>query len=393
MKKVLVLGGGFAGVDTAAHLRKEGYDVTLVSDRDYFYIYPTSIWIATGEADMNDVKIGLDELKQAHGFDVIVDGVAKIEAGANRVTLASGKEIRDYDYLVVAMGAHKMVHPGQKEHTLSICGDPLEAPKIKRRIDELIARGGGKIAFGFGGNPKDSSAVRGGPGFEVFFNLHNKLKKLGIRDRFDMTFFAPMPKPGARMGEQALAMMDTMFERNGFKKHFGKKIKRFEADGIVFEDDGKVESDFTMYIPAGDGHAVIKNSDLPTNEAGFVKINDFSEVVVDGKPTNVYAAGDVAALEGPDWRAKQGHVAEVMAKNIAYNIVQRDLGSDKRKGYQEHLNILCVMDTGDGAGFVFRNTKKAFMLPMPKLGHWMKKGWGWYCRNTKLGKIPRIPGM
>ncbi len=393
MKKVLVLGGGFAGVDTAAHLRKEGYDVTLVSDRDYFYIYPTSIWIATGEADMNDVKIGLDELKQAHGFDVIVDGVAKIEAGANRVTLASGREIRDYDYLVVAMGAHKMVHPGQKEHTLSICGDPLEAPKIKRRIDELIARGGGKIAFGFGGNPKDSSAVRGGPGFEVFFNLHNKLKKLGIRDRFEMTFFAPMPKPGARMGEQALAMMDTMFARNGFKKHFGKKIKRFEADGIVFEDDDKLESDFTMYIPAGDGHDVIKNSDLPTNEAGFVKINDFSEVVIDGKPTNVYAAGDVAALEGPDWRAKQGHVAEVMAKNIAYNIVQRDLGTGKRKGYQEHLNILCVMDTGDGAGFVFRNSKKAFMLPMPLLGHWMKKGWGWYCRNTKLGKIPRIPGM
>ncbi|HHH73008.1 MAG TPA: sulfide:quinone reductase, partial [Sulfuricurvum sp.] len=173
----------------------------------------------------------------------------------------------------------------------------------------------------------------------------------------------------------------------------GKKIKRFEADGVVLEDDSKIESDFTMFIPAGDGHQVIKDSDLPTNEAGFVAINDYSEVIIDGEVSNVYAAGDVAALEGPDWRAKQGHVAEVMAKNIAYNIVQRDQGSAKRKGYQEHLNILCVMDTGDGAGFVFRNDKKAFMLPMPVVGHWMKKGWGWYCRNTKLGKIPRIPGM
>jgi sulfide:quinone oxidoreductase len=392
MKKVLVLGGGFAGVDTAAHLRKEGYDVTLVSDRDYFYIYPTSIWIPTGDADLNDVKISLSDLKKAHGFDVVVDGVTKIEAQANRVTLASGRVIDRYDYLVVAFGAHKMKHPGQ-EHTLSICGDPLEAPKIKRRIDDLIAKGGGKIAFGFGGNPKDSSAVRGGPGFEVFFNLHNKLKKLGIREQFDMTFFAPMEKPGARMGEQALGMMDMMFERNGFHKHFGKKIKRFEEDGVVFEDDSKLESDFTMFIPAGDGHQVVKDSDLPTNEAGFVKINDYCEVLFDGRESNVYAAGDVAAREGPDGRAKQGHIAEVMAKNIAYNIAQRDRGSSARKGYQEHINILCVMDTGDGAGFVFRDSKRGFMIPMPFVGHWMKKGWGWYCRNTKLGKIPRIPGM
>ncbi len=392
MKNILVLGGGFAGVDTAAYLKKEGYNVTLVSDRSYFYIYPTSIWIPTGDADFSDVKVDLQDLQKAHGFHLVIDGVEKIEAGANRVSLSSGKVLDNYDYLVVAMGAHKMKHPGQ-EHTLSICGNPLEAPKIKRRIDELIAKGSGKIAFGFGGNPKDSSSVRGGPGFELFFNLHNLLKKKGIRDNFEMTFFAPMPKPGARMGEQALAMMDTMFERSHFHKRFGKKIKRFEADGVVFEDDSKLESDFTMFIPAGDGHRVVKESDLPVNDAGFIKINDYSEVIIDGKVSNVYAAGDVAALEGPEWRAKQGHVAEVMAKNIAYNIVERDRGSDKRKGYQEHLNILCVMDTGDGAGFVFRDSKKAFMLPMPFVGHWMKKGWGWYCRNTKLGKIPRIPGM
>jgi len=53
--KVLILGGGFAGVEAAIFLRKEGYSVTLVSDRDYFYIYPTSIWIPTGEAEFEDI--------------------------------------------------------------------------------------------------------------------------------------------------------------------------------------------------------------------------------------------------------------------------------------------------------------------------------------------------
>ncbi len=76
------------------------------------------------------------------------------------------------------------------------------------------------------------------------------------------------------MGPQALKMMDMFFSKLNIKKHFGKKIKRFESDGIIFEDDSKLESDFTMFIPAGDGHQVFTNSNLPLNEAGLIKIND-----------------------------------------------------------------------------------------------------------------------
>jgi len=383
MKKVLVLGGGFAGVDAAAHLKKMQYDVALVSERDFFYIYPTSIWVPTHESEFKDVCV--DEL--------IIDSVSKISKEKNCVTLQSGQIIDDYDYLIIAMGASKM-KPKGVEHTLSICGAPQQALEIRDALDKLVAKGSGKIAMGFGGNPKDSSAVRGGPGFELLFNVHNMLKKKGIRENFELTFFAPMAEPGKRMGPQALKMMDMMFNKLGIKQHFGKKITQFEADGIVFEDNSKLEADFTMFIPAGDGHDVIKNSDLPTNDAGFVKTDDYSCVLnEDGSMSNIYAIGDVASLEGYDWRAKQGHVAEVMAKNTAHNIEQRDNGGSDFKGYNEHLNILCVMDSGDGAAFVYRDEKRAFMIPMPIIGHWLKKGWGFYCRNSKLGKIPRIPGM
>ncbi|WP_457749378.1 NAD(P)/FAD-dependent oxidoreductase [Sulfurimonas sp.] len=393
MKKVLILGGGFAGVDAAAHLRKLDYDVTLVSNRDYFYIYPTSIWIPTHESDFKDVCVDLKELQRAHGFKLIIDEVAAISKENNSVTLANSGVISDYDYLIIAMGASKMKAPGI-ENTLSICGAPEQSLQIRDALDALIEKGSGKIAMGFGGNPKDSSAVRGGPGFELLFNVHNMLKKKGIRDNYELTFFAPMAEPGKRMGPQALKMMDVMFKKLNLKQHFGKKIKQFKKDGIVFEDDTKLESDLTMFIPAGDGHQVIKNSDLPINEAGFIKTDDYSCVVnEDGSMSNIYAIGDVASLEGYDWRAKQGHVAEVMAKNTAHNIDQRDNGGSDFKGYHEHLNILCVMDTGDGAAFVYRDEKRAFMLPLPVIGHWLKKGWGIYCRNSKLGKIPRIPGM
>jgi len=293
-----------------------------------------------------------------------------------------------------------MKHKGL-ENTLSICGKPKDSLKIKDRIDELIKKGSGKITMGFGGNPIDPSNVRGGPAFEVIFNVHNQLKKLGLRNKFELTFFAPMAEPGARMGKQSLKMMGIMFDKLNIKTHFGKKFKEFVDDGIIFEDDTKLQSDFTMFIPAGNGHEVIKNSDLPLNEAGFVRINDYCEITHNFDETidseegkyKVFAIGDSAAIEGPDWRAKQGHIAEVMARNVAFNIKQMELGNEERKGYEEHLNILCVMDSGNGAAFVYRDNKGGKMIPMPVIGHWLKKGWGWYCKNSKLNKIPRIPGM
>jgi len=391
MAKVLVLGGGLAGVESAIFLREYGMDVTLVSNRDYLYIYPTSIWVPTSDASFEDVSMPLDELAKVHGFELVIDEVESIKSSEQKVY--AKESTYEYDFLVVALGSGKMKHKGI-ENTLTICGEPKESLDIKVKLDNLIAKGSGKIAMGFGGNPKDSSNVRGGPTFEVLFNVHHKLKKLGIRDNFELTFFAPMAQPGARMGEKALGMMDMFFSRLNIKKQVGKKIVEFKENAIVFEDESEIESDLTMFIAAGDGHDVFKNSDLPLNEAGFVKINDYCQVS-DGESTveNLFVVGDSAALQGPDWKAKQGHIAEVMARNTAFNIKMIEDGSKAFKGYMDHLNILCVMDSGDGAAFVYRSDKKALMIPMPVIGHWMKKGWGWYYRNSKLKRMFRLPGM
>jgi len=389
MKKVLVLGGGFAGVEAAIYLRKQDIETTLVSNRDYFYIYPTSIWIPTGETTRENISVPLDKLAKKHGFELIIESVASLEPKEKKVTLANGKILDNFDYIILAMGQDKMKHKGI-ENTLSICGKPEEAEELHKRLNKLIEKGSGKIAMGFGGNPKDTSAVRGGPAFEVLFNVNTMLKKKGLRDKFELTFFAPMEKPGIKMGHNAVEMMHKMFEMTNIHAQIGSKITGFEKNAINFEDGTKLESDLTMFIPAGKGHSVLEKSGLPLSDAGFIVTNEYNEI--DGFE-DVYAIGDSASLMGPEWRAKQGHVAEVMAKNVAYNIYQKIQGINSKRGYMEHLNILCIMDTGDGAAFVFRNNNGGKMIPLPIIGHWMKKGWGWYCKNSKLGKIPRIVGM
>ena len=388
MKKVLILGGGFAGVQTAIELQKsKQFEVTLVSERDYLFVYPISIWIPVRKTNFDDVKVSLADIQKKYPFKVIIDRVTGIQATQNQVICE--RQLIGYDYLVVAFGGDKMQHKGI-ENTFTICGKPQQTLELRDKLDGLIQKGSGKIAIGFGGNPKDKSALRGGPAFEMIFNIHHYLKKKGLRDKFELTMFAPMEEPGARMGKSAMKAIQTMFAQQNIKKRFGKKITEFVKDGVLFEDESKLEADLIMFIAAGNGSAILQNTDLPLSEAGFVKINDYNQVE---EFPNVFAIGDAAAYEGPDWKAKQGHIAELMGRNTAHNILQLENGTTDLKGYQAHLNILCVMDMGNGAAFVYRDSKKEIMIPMPIVGHWLKKAWGVYAKLTMTGKIPRIPDM
>jgi len=66
--KVLILGGGFAGVEAIICLRKEKLEVTRISNRDYLYVYPASIWIPVKKIEFKDVCVSMSVLEKTHGF-------------------------------------------------------------------------------------------------------------------------------------------------------------------------------------------------------------------------------------------------------------------------------------------------------------------------------------
>lgn len=386
-KTALVVGGGFAGLEAAIQLRKRGLDVTLVSDRPFLFIYPISIWIPTGESTFDNACLDLAEVSRRHGFVFVQGHVQSIDA-STRTVQVDDRQL-SADFLVLAMGGTPM-RPKGVEHTLSLGGDPRNGLAIKARLDELIDRGSGRIALGFGGNPKDQSAVRGGPVFEAMFNIDHLLRKRGIRDKFELTFFAPMPSPGERMGSKAVAAVQEMFDKKGITKRFGKKIVAFDAGGVAFEDGSRVDSDLVVFVPAQEGHPLVKDGRLPLNEAGFVRIDE--HCAVEGMH-GVYAVGDVAALGGPVWRAKQGHMAEVMARVAADSIADEVLRIPPQASYLPHVDIKCLMDMGNGSAYVHRSTQGEKLVSMPVYGHWAKKAWGSYFKMSKLRQVPRLPGM
>jgi sulfide:quinone oxidoreductase len=383
----LVLGGGFAGLEAAIQLRKSGLRVTLVSNRPYLCIHPTSIWVATGQRPFESVCLDLSDVARRHGFELLVGAVEGL-SGARRAATVDGRE-HVADHVVVALGGTPL-RPKGAEHTFSLGGDPHNAVRLKESLEALLARGEGRIAMGFGGNPKDPSAVRGGPAFELMFNVDTLLRRRGVRERFELTFFAPMKSPGERMGKRAVAAIASMLERQGIARRFGNKIVGFEPGAVTFEDGSRLQADLVMFLAAGEGHPVVQASDLPRNDAGFVTIDE--GCAVPGFP-GVWAIGDAAALQGPEWRAKQGHLAEVMARVAASNIAAATAGRPERESYLPHVAITCLLDTGNGAALVHRDSDTERLVPLPVVGHWMKRAWGAYFKASKRKLVPRLPGM
>jgi len=388
-QKIIVLGGGFAGLEAAIKLRRYGYPVTLISERDYMFIYPTSIWIPVGKNTFDDNKLDLHEMSRIHGFDLKIEKATKIDIENQQII--TEKSNYPYDFLFIALSMSKVYVEGM-EYTHSICGKPEESLLIKEKLENLITRGKGHINIGFGGNPADptATAVRGGPAFELLFNISLYLKEKGLRDKIKLTFFSPSENPGKRMGTKAYGSLDKFYKHYEVETYFGEKIEKFTPNSIVFKNGKILPSDLTVYISGGKGLSIIQQSGLPVNKAGFIDINELCRV--EGH-RNIYAIGDAAAIIEHPWAAKQGHVAEVMADVATYNFNNRIKGKEKRRSYWEKLHIVCVMDSGDAAAFIIRTQNKEFMISLPVVGHWMKKAWGWYYKNTKKKRMFRLPGM
>ena len=143
--EVVVLGGGFGGLETAFYLRWRLGDraqITLVNDRDHFIFRPNTIYIPFGDAP-EKFLIPLEKPAGRTGITLRVSTVQGIEPERRRVELADGP--LSYDYLVVATGADMRPEeiPGLREHAITpwTIDDML---RLRQALQQTVerARGG-----------------------------------------------------------------------------------------------------------------------------------------------------------------------------------------------------------------------------------------------------------
>src|SRR5512139_2326240 len=147
-KRVVVIGGGFAGATCAKYLRRAdpAIQVTLVERQRSYVTPPSSNLVATGLRPLSAITIGYDKLGRNHGIRMVYGNAISIDAAAKKVALENGTSL-PYDRLVVAPGIDfdYAALPGYGEEAAAIMPHAWKAgpqTELLRRKLEQMPNGG-----------------------------------------------------------------------------------------------------------------------------------------------------------------------------------------------------------------------------------------------------------
>lgn len=140
-KKIVIVGGGFAGVSAAKHLarhaKKLNFRVILISDQKHFEYHGALYRTATGETPM-EVCFPLREILPG-GVEIVHAKVSAIDRAQKKVQTREG-DVFYADTLVLALGAQTTYFdvPGLAEHSHGM-KTIAQALELKRHVHETIA--------------------------------------------------------------------------------------------------------------------------------------------------------------------------------------------------------------------------------------------------------------
>ena len=188
----------------------------------------------------------------------------------------------EYDYLVVALGAHLAPHlvSGLQENGLNLY-DPLQSEMIR---DKLLQIKSGSVAIAITGMPYKCPPAP----FEAALIIDSMLQRLGIRDRIKIDVYSPapmtLPAAGPHVSNQVLGMLQS----EGIEFHPSCKIKGVEPGRLIFHD-GTADFDILLAVPP---HVLPRVAEPLARGKPFIPIDRLGRTHVD----NVFAVGDVTVL-------------------------------------------------------------------------------------------------
>jgi len=369
MHRVTVIGAGFAGLTAVRQLRKFSKDleITLISPHDELHYYPGIIWIPSGLRKREDLVVPLANYFKRMNVAFHRANVTGL-SDDGRTVQTDSSDITN-DGLIIASGGRFIKKLPGIEHAITPCEGIDAAERIRDRLNEMDS---GTIAVGFSGNPKEPSAMRGGPMFEFLLGTDTLLRKQGRRDKFKLVFFSPAPKPGNRLGPKAVKSLLNEMKKRDIETHLGHKIKGFESNKVMTEG-GEFEADLIMFMPGMTGNTWFDNTTLPRSEGGLIRANRHCKVE---SMARVYVAGDSGSFPGPDWMPKQAHMADLQAEAAAKNLLGELNGTESDATFK--VELICIVDTNNSGMLVSRTEQKNIMLPGSIVFHWMKRGFEWW---------------
>lgn len=343
--RILILGGGFAGVTTALELARRcagtlPVHITLVSDQNFFLFTPMLAEAATGAVESRHVLYPIRPLCGKWGIEFGEMSVEAVDLERQRVIARHRRsEMRQqvhYDTLVLALGAapNTAIVPGAAEHAMTFKGVG-DAVKIRNRVIDLFE------AAALTDDPWMRQRLltfvvvgAGHAGTELVAALEELTRGILLRH------YPSIPRSAIRLvlvGSAVLPQTATNLAVYAREQLAARGIKietsraaGVSADGLKLQDGRTIASDCVIWTAGNRVSAVVADLPVPKTRDGRLMVNEFFEVA--GAP-GVYALGDNAAQTDP--RTGQPYVATAQvairqARALARNLEAELTGRDRR---------------------------------------------------------------
>jgi NADH dehydrogenase len=307
--RVLILGGGFAGVGAAKELAKADADIVLVDRHDYHTFQPLLYQLATGLLETTAVGHSLRDLlhdqKNATVHNAEVTG---IDLEARRVTFDDLDPI-DYDHLVLGLGAEVNFFgtEGAKEHAFPMYTLP-DAVRLKDHLLECWERADrhpGLIEDG----ALNVVVVGGGPtGVETAGALAELYRAELARD------YKSVPQEAASItlveaGPTLFAMFKQdlrdytleALETRTVEVRTGTAVKSVTPTRVTLASGEELKAHTLVWGAGLRANGLVRSLGLPLERGDRIGVGPELDVL---GHLEVYAIGDIAAITG----AKTGQV-------------------------------------------------------------------------------------
>ncbi|HTQ37812.1 MAG TPA: NAD(P)/FAD-dependent oxidoreductase [Pirellulales bacterium] len=355
--QVVVIGGGFGGLNVTRKLRRAPVEVTLVDRRNFHLFQPLLYQVATGGLSPANIAAPLRSVfrKQANA-EVLLGEVVEIDAATRQVILRDGKI--PYDTLVVATGVSHQYF-GHDEW------EPF-APGLKSIENATAIRGRVLTAFEEAERESDPARIRawltfvivggGATGVELAGTLC-ELARETLRGNFrrinpadaEVILIEATDRVLPAFVPQLSAKAQASLEKLGTQVRLNNRVTNLQADFVTVQS-GPTNAVQTETIPARTvlwaagvqasplGKAVAKATGAQLDRAGRVIVQP--DCTVPGHP-EIFIIGDLANFTGSDGKPLPGvaqpaiqegrYVAKLIAARLRGQTLPpfkyRDLGS------------------------------------------------------------------
>lgn len=297
--KVVILGGGFAGINAAKSFAGTKYDVWVIDKTNHHLFQPLLYQVASAALSPGDIAVPIREILSPYdNITVLMGDIVSIDKKNRQVFFRNGEHL-SYDYLVVALGARhsyygndswKEYAPGLKTLT--------DAIKIRERIlisfekaerCDSISEAKKYLNFviiGAGPTGIELAGAIAEIAYETMLKNFRRIDTSKAKIYLIEGSAQVLPSFPKNLAEKVHKYLEDF----GIQMIIGQKVSSVSKEGVMIGQTF-IPSTNVIWAAGNEASSVLKTLEVPLDQQGRVKVE--ADLAIPGHP-EIFVIGDAA---------------------------------------------------------------------------------------------------